>query len=86
MTAQSTQSGFNFGQTINDALARVGDLLTFDFLYDRGMIQTPAERQQQALATSDDLMGPRGLFSANNLLVGGILIVGVVAVIMMIKK
>jgi len=84
MTAQSTQSGFSFGQTINDALARVGDLLTFDFLYDRGMVQTPAERQQQYYA-NDDMAGARSLMQSP-ILIGGVVLVGIVAALVLLKK
>lgn len=86
MTAQDTSAGWNIGQTLNDTLGRVGDLLTLDYLYDRGMVGGNPERQLQNTTSDDDIAGPRAGINPAYLWAGGVALVGLVAFVLVLRK
>ena len=83
------QAGTNrsWGDVLGDTVDRVGDLLTLDFLVDRGLVgQQQPERQLQTTTTDDPLAGPRGGVNPAYVWGGGIAIAALLALYLVFRK
>lgn len=83
----ATNNGRTFGDVLGDTLERAGDLLTLDFLSDRGLIgQQPAERQSQNSVTDDDISGPRAGINPAYVWGGGIALAALLGLYLVFRK